>query len=198
MALAMPRSRIIFDVRRRSPSRDEHPIKTNSMKTMPQCHNSTDPAAHPTKGLLSPILALLVGVFLGPGEFALAQNPHDHGKNGPTVQVLSSVDVSELVDGKSAKVTTLEVTFEPLASGAPHRHPGAVFGYVLEGTLETQVGDTPIRALKTGETFYEPTMALHAVSRNPSDKVRTRVLAVMLHPKEAKELVIPEPVKGGK
>jgi hypothetical protein len=32
------------------------------------------------------------------------------------------------------------------------------------------------------------------VSRNPSDKVKTRVLAVLIHPRDAKELIIPEPV----
>ena len=41
-------------------------------------------------------------------------------------------------------------------------------------------------------------MVLHAVARNPSHKAQTRVLAVILHPRDAKELVIPEPAKGGK
>ena len=52
-----------------------------------------------------------------------------------------------------------------------------------------------MRKLKAGDTFYEPAMALHTVSRNPSDKVKTRVLAVLVHPRGAKELVIPEPKK---
>lgn len=38
-------------------------------------------------------------------------------------------------------------------------------------------------------------MALHAVSRNPSDRAKTRVLAVLVHPRDTKELVIPEPAK---
>jgi hypothetical protein len=54
------------------------------------------------------------------------------------------------------------------------------------------------RRLKAGDTFYEPARVLHAVSRNPSAKVRTRVLAVILHPRDAKALVVPEPAKGGK
>lgn len=72
----------------------------------------------------------------------------------------------------------------------PHRHPGPIFGY----ELEFAVGDEKVRILKAGDTFYEPAMALHAVSRNPSDKVKTRV-AVLVHPRDAKELVIPEPAK---
>ena len=141
------------------------------------------------------LLALAVGALVGAGGLALSQHGHDHGP-GPVVKVLSSVDVAETVDGKPAKAATLEVTFAPGAAGAPHRHPGPVFGTVLEGELDFQAGDGPVRRLKAGDTFYEPTMILHAVSRNPSDKIRTRVLAVMLHPRDAKELVIPEPAKG--
>ena len=42
---------------------------------------------------------------------------------------------------------------------------------------------------------YEPTMALHRVARNPSDKATTRLLAVVVHPRDAKEFVILEPTK---
>ncbi|MFO0808224.1 MAG: cupin domain-containing protein [Gemmataceae bacterium] len=137
------------------------------------------------------LLAVLAGAALGAGALALAQT-HGHAK-GSTVKTLSAVDVGEKLDGKAARVTTLEVTWEPGAASSPHRHPGPVFGYILEGEFETKVGDGPVRRLKAGETFYEPAMALHAISRNPSDKVKTKVLAVMLHPRDVKDLVIPEP-----
>ena len=143
------------------------------------------------------MLTLAVGVAISVGGLTLAQTGHGHGK-GPTVKTLSAVDVNEQLNGKPTRATTLEVTFEPGAASAPHRHPGPVFGYVLEGELEFQAGDTPARRLKAGDTFYEPAMVLHAVTRNPSAKVRTRVLAVILHPRDAKALVIPEPAKGGK
>jgi hypothetical protein len=48
--------------------------------------------------------------------------------------------------------------------------PDAVFGHVLEGAFEAQLEGQPLRKLKGGDTFYEPTMALHSVSRNPSKK----------------------------
>jgi quercetin dioxygenase-like cupin family protein len=99
------------------------------------------------------------------------------------------------VSGKKAKATTLEVTFGPSAASAPHQHPGPIFGYVLEGELEFGVGNGQVRKIKAGGTFYEPAMALHTVSRNPSDKIKTRVLAVLVHPRDAKELVILEPAK---
>jgi hypothetical protein len=52
-----------------------------------------------------------------------------------------------------------------------------------------------LRKLKVGDTFYEPTMALHSVSRNPSKTANMRLLAVILHPRDAKELVILEKPK---
>jgi quercetin dioxygenase-like cupin family protein len=143
------------------------------------------------------LLTLAAGAALGVGGLTLARTGDGHGK-GPTVKTLSAVDVNEQLNGQPARATTLEVTFEPGAASAPHRHPGPVFGYVLEGELDFQAGDAPARRLKAGDTFYEPAMVLHAVARNPSEKVRTRVLAVILHPRDAKELVIPEPAKGGK
>jgi quercetin dioxygenase-like cupin family protein len=119
-----------------------------------------------------------------------------HDEHGKTkVKIVSAKDIAEKVDGKDAKVTTLEVTFEPGQSSPPHRHPGAVFGYILEGEYEWGINDQPAKLLKTGDTFYEPAMSLHRVSRNPSAKTRTRVLAVMVHPRDAKLLSIPEPSK---
>ena len=84
----------------------------------------------------------------------------------------------------------------PDGSGPPpHRHDFEEMFTLLEGELEFAVGDGKVRKLKAGDTFYEPAMALHAVSRNPSDKAKTRVLAVLVHPRDAKELVIPEPAR---
>jgi quercetin dioxygenase-like cupin family protein len=123
-----------------------------------------------------------------------AHDGHDKGK--AKVKVLSAREIAEKVDGKKFKATTVEVTLEPGQASAPHRHPGPVFGYVLEGEYEWAIDDRPARTLKVGDTFYEPTGCLHRVSKNPSKKGKTRVLAVVLHPHDAREIAIPE--KGGK
>ena len=138
-------------------------------------------------------------LFMCVGGFSFAQTGHEsgHGK-GPVVKVLSAVDATEKLDGLLTTATTFEVTLDPGVGGTPHRHPGPIFGYVAEGEFEFQAGDGPIQRLKAGDTFYEPTMALHAVSRNPSDKTHTRVIAVLLHRRDAKQLVIPEPPKQDK
>src|SRR5580700_7813144 len=134
------------------------------------------------------ILALIVAVV---GGIALAQHD-DPTKGKPKVVTISERDVSEKLDGKAVKATTVEVTLEPGQAGMPHRHPGPVFGYVLEGEYEWAIDEQPAKKLKVGDTFYEPTMCLHRVSKNPSDKNKTRVLAVLLVPRDAKELSIPE------
>ena len=83
------------------------------------------------------------------------------------------------------------MTIEPGKGSEPHRHPGPVFAYVLEGEYEWGIKDQPVKRLKAGDTFYEPAMCLHRVSRNPGKTV-ARLLVVMLHPRDAEELVIPE------
>ena len=109
-------------------------------------------------------LIILFGT-LAVGGMTLAQHD-EHGKGG--VKTLSRKDITEKIDGKKAMATTVEVTLGPGESGAPHRHPGPAFGYVLEGEYEWAIDDNPTRTLKVGDTFYEPTGCLHRVSRNPS------------------------------
>jgi quercetin dioxygenase-like cupin family protein len=67
-----------------------------------------------------------------------------------------------------------------------------VFGYVLEGEYEHAMDDEPVKTYKAGETFYEPSGAVHRVARNPSGKTRTRLLAVVLHSRDTKEVTVPE------
>src|SRR5262245_8873420 len=134
-------------------------------------------------------LTLTLAFILGSVGLTLAD--HDGPVKGPA-KVISEKDIAEKIDGKESKATTVEVTLEPGQSSLPHRHPGPVFGYVLEGEYEWAINDQPVKKLKAGDTFYEPTMCLHRVSRNPSEKTRTRILAVLVTPRDAKELVIPE------
>jgi quercetin dioxygenase-like cupin family protein len=131
------------------------------------------------------VLALTVSAFLGVSALA----GHDHVPSD--MKVFSARDIAEKVDGKDTKATTYEVTIEPGKGSMPHRHPGPVFAYILEGEYEWAIKDQPAKRLKSGDTFYEPAMCLHRVSRNPGKTV-TRLLVVMLHPRDAEVLVIPE------
>jgi quercetin dioxygenase-like cupin family protein len=136
---------------------------------------------------------IALGVLLGIAGYGVAEHAAKGGHgDGTKLTVLMEQGLKEKVDGKEAKVTLLEVEKAPGAASAKHRHPGPVFVYILDGELESQVGDGPVKVYKKGEVFYEPTRALHAVSRNPSKSKPVRFLAVMLTDKDAKELVLPE------
>ena len=132
------------------------------------------------------ILAAVIGL-VGVGVTAARHDEKPHG----SVRALAARDIAEKVDGKEAKATAVEVTLEPGQAGAPHRHPGPVLGYVLEGEYEWAIDDNESKVLKAGETFYEPAGCLHRVSKNPG-KAKTRVLAWVIHPRDAKDLVLPE------
>jgi quercetin dioxygenase-like cupin family protein len=136
------------------------------------------------------LLALAFGT-LAIGGMTLAHHD-EHGKGN--VKVLSQKEIPEKLDGKKTKATTVEVTLGPGEVEAAHRHPGPAFGYVLEGEYEWAIDDNPARTFKAGDTFYEPTGCLHRVGKNPSDKNRTRILAVVLHPADVADIVIPEKI----
>ena len=137
------------------------------------------------------LLALALGA-IAVGGMALARHD-EHGKEH--VKVLSQKEITEKLDGKKAKATTVEVTLTPGQVEAVHRHPGPAFGYVLEGEYEWAVDGNKPKILKAGDTFYEPTGCLHGVSRNPSKTNKARFIAVVLHPEDAKDIVIPEKKK---
>jgi quercetin dioxygenase-like cupin family protein len=134
---------------------------------------------------------LVVGVALG----AVGAKVADHHEAGESVKLISTFDIEEKLDGKAAKATIVEITLNPGQAGESHRHPGPAIVYVLEGEYELGIDDKPTKIFNAGETFYEPTGHLHRVSKNPAAKGRTRLIAVVLHPRDAKELVLPEPAK---
>ena len=139
------------------------------------------------------LLAIVFGV-LAAGGMTLAQHG-GHGKDGVQVKLLSQKDIIEKLDGKKAKATMVEVTLAPGEVEAAHRHPGPAFGYVLEGEYEWAIDDNKPKIFKAGDTFYEPTGCLHGISRNPSKTNKARFIAVVLHPEDAKDIVIPEKKK---
>src|SRR5262245_28719386 len=140
-----------------------------------------------------PWLAIIFGALVA-GGMSLAHHD-EHGKGGAHVKLLAQRDIIEKLDGKQAKATMVEVTLAPGQVEAAHRHPGPAFGYVLEGEYEWAIDDHQPRILKAGDTFYEPTGCLHGVGRNPSTTNQARFIAVVLHPADAKDVVIPEQKK---
>lgn len=81
------------------------------------------------------------------------------------------------MDGQNLEVSVLSIEYPPGSSSAPHRHPGAVVGYVLEGWLQIQVEGEPLKTYAAGEAFYEPPGSKHLVGQNTSPNQIARLLA---------------------
>jgi len=131
--------------------------------------------------------ALAIGVgLLAVAGIAAAR----HDEDAESVKPVAAYDIVEKLGGKDTTASVVEVTIEPGKAGVAHRHPGPGFGYVLEGEYEWAIDDKPAKVLKAGETFYEPAGCLHRVSANPG-KVRTRLLAWVIHPTGVKDIAVP-------
>jgi quercetin dioxygenase-like cupin family protein len=97
----------------------------------------------------------------------------------------SGVNVKSLIEQKIDAVENplvfLEIVeFGPGVESQPHRHPGPVFGYVLEGELLTQVEGSEPSTYKPGQVFYEPAGHVHLMAKNPSKSKPTRFLAMII------------------
>jgi quercetin dioxygenase-like cupin family protein len=67
--------------------------------------------------------------------------------------------------------------------GREHRHTGPVLGYVLEGKVRFGINHGPEQIVSAGETFFEPTGALHSTFGTADPNTPARVVVFMVVPK---------------
>ena len=97
----------------------------------------------------------------------------------PRVRTVATIALPAPYDKQTA--TMVELYLAPGApSSAPHRHPGFVLGYVIEGEFRFQVAGEPERTLRAGDTFYEAPGAHHLISASASALRPARVLAIVI------------------
>ena len=60
------------------------------------------------------------------------------------------------------EVVQVRVDFDPGYVSPRHTHPGEEIIYVLEGTLEYQIGDKPPITVKPGDVLFVPAGTIHA------------------------------------
>jgi quercetin dioxygenase-like cupin family protein len=84
------------------------------------------------------------------------------------------------IPGKS--IVGVVVTYPPGGKTPPHRHARSAFitGYVLSGSVRSQVDDGPVQVLRAGESFFEKPGAHHRVSENASTTEPARLLAIFV------------------
>jgi quercetin dioxygenase-like cupin family protein len=110
-------------------------------------------------------------------------------KNEKKVKTLFERDLPEL-PGEGLEVTLVEVDYGVDGSSIPHKHPGAVFGYVLQGSIQIQVEGEPLVTYSAGDVFYEPAGRKHIVGRNAKPDQVAKLLAFHIG-KKGDPLTIP-------
>jgi len=98
-------------------------------------------------------------------------------ENGVTIRQLLMQPLPAM-DNKVAAVVTVD--YAPGAGSPPHRHPGPVFGYVLEGSIVVQVEPGRPITYTQGQIWYEPPRHTHRVSRNGSETRPAKLLAFLI------------------
>lgn len=110
------------------------------------------------------LLGLIGFVAEAPKEF-----PQEFGTEAtpppthPIVTELSRHTVPGL-QGKEGRV--LSVEFPGGVHVGPHRHPGAIFAHVVQGTVTSHAESSPPQQHKTGDTWFEAPMELYAYVDN--------------------------------
>jgi quercetin dioxygenase-like cupin family protein len=137
--------------------------------------------SHAGVGVASAVIASFVTYMTmsgAPSPFrqALAQTP------APVAGVRQTDLFKTTMGDVLGRVVTIRRTERGPGTGSPaHRHPGShTFGYILEGSYEVKIDDSPVRKLGPGEVFYEPPNALHAVSRNGSAVEPVKYLVIQV------------------
>jgi quercetin dioxygenase-like cupin family protein len=78
------------------------------------------------------------------------------------------------------EVTVNYVDYAPGRVGNPHKHPGFVLAYVLEGAVIAKIsGQGEETTYTAGQMFYEQPGATHEVSKNASQTQPARLLAMI-------------------
>jgi quercetin dioxygenase-like cupin family protein len=143
------------------------------------------------------IAVATVGCGLVAGHFAWSQAdaPTSRGPTKDRARTVLSKPLPKL-NGDHLKAVLLEVRYGPGEASSPHSHPCAVIGYVVEGSLRTQVKGEPEMIYKAGESFYEAPNGVHLVSGNASSSEPAKFVAYLICDQEAPLSVdVPENVR---
>jgi quercetin dioxygenase-like cupin family protein len=119
------------------------------------------------------------GLVLGHLAWTQGAAPALHGDAKQRAHIVLSQPLSKM-DGDHLKVVLVEVNYGPGEASAPHSHPCAVIGYVVEGTLRTEVQGQPEMTYKAGETFYEAPNGVHLISANASSTEPAKLVAYFI------------------
>ena len=127
------------------------------------------------------MLCVVAAGFLGWGQ---ARSDMQHAEKSERARIALAEGLPNM-NGEHLKATLVEVNYGPGESSAPHSHPCPVIGYVLAGTLRTQVRGEAEAVYKPGESFYEAANGVHAVSANASATEPAKFVAFFVCDRDA-------------
>ena len=71
-------------------------------------------------------------------------------------------------------------SYKPGQAAKPQRQYGSVFAYVIEGEVISQLEGQPPVSYKAGQSWHEPPLVAHLVSRNASTQHGAKLPARLL------------------
>jgi quercetin dioxygenase-like cupin family protein len=127
-------------------------------------------------GMLTVVCCGFLGAFPASSQIDAS---NARGQKNDRVRTLMSQALPAL-SGDHLKAFLLEVRYAPGEASTPHSHPCAVVGYVVEGSIRTQVQGQPEMTYKAGQSFYEAPNGVHLVSANASSTEPAKLLAYLI------------------
>jgi quercetin dioxygenase-like cupin family protein len=156
----------------------------------------TQPRVRGPIGALLFLICLCV-VAIKPAKILEAPETHIHNAQPATTSrpatVVKPLSCEKLADLPGNAITTATVLFPPNAYTPAHRHPGSVTAYVIKGAIRSQLAGGPPITYTAGDTWFEPTGALHLFAENASTTETAELLVVFVANENCGPLVIPEP-----
>ncbi len=87
------------------------------------------------------------------------------------------------LEGFEVVLVRLNMSPGQRSAGPGHRHPGPVLGYVTEGQMLFAINGETAQVVPTGDTFFEPTGAVHTSSGSAVADAAAQAVVFMVVPK---------------
>ena len=91
-------------------------------------------------------------------------------------------------------VTLVEVHYPPGTGSPVHVHANGVIGFLVSGSIISKVDDGPEQTFRAGDAWWEPSGAIHRVSRNASLTDSAKLLAIYIAPSGTSESDLMKPI----
>jgi quercetin dioxygenase-like cupin family protein len=92
-------------------------------------------------------------------------------------EVVEVLREDALPQSPGGRAVMVRVVFPPGSCAMAHSHGGAVWGYVVSGTVRSQIRGEPAQILAPGQSFFEPPGVVHGLAENASDTAPAEIIA---------------------